>query len=534
MHLQRFITRNTIWPRPVLPLALLLFLLLTLLPNRMSSAKAASGQETDFSFESVMARALALALVPYKEPRGQIPEFLLKMSYDDWRDIRFKPEKALWRDQELPFEVQFFHPGLFYDRSVRVNVVDQGRVARLAFDETMFDYGRNGFTGDIPDDLSFAGFRVHFPLNSPDYKDEFLVFLGASYLRAVGKGQHYGLSARGLAVDTASPKGEEFPWFREFWLVKPTPEDAQLTIYALLDSPSVSGAFQYVVRPDESTNIAVKSVLYLRKPVEKLGIAPLTSMYHFGKNSRPASLDDFRPEVHDSDGLQVHFSSGEWLFRPLKNPSNLAVSSFEASSVRGFGLVQRDRDFRSYQDLEVRYELRPNLWIEPRGDWGPGRLELVEIPTSNEMNDNIVAYWLPARLPAPGVPLILDYVMSWRGEVRDGQATGHVTATRLGRGTRPGSKLLVVDFEGAALEGLPADASIMAVLDVGDGARLLEQQLYKNEVTGGWRLAFQVLPDGPSTLDRVLVDRRQPVELRAFLKHGPDVLTETWSYAFRP
>lgn len=501
-------------------------------PGQVSGHKP--DQAPGFAFESVVARALGLALAPYEEPKGQVPGFLMKIDYDSWRDIRFRPEQSLWRGEGLPFELQFFHPGLFYDRAVSVSVVDKGHVERVGFDTDMFDYGRNGFASDIPAEMGFAGFRAHFNLNRPDYKDEFLVFLGASYLRAVAKGQVYGLSARGLAVDTASAKGEEFPWFREFWIVKPAPGDAQLTVYALLDSPSVTGAFRFVAKPGESTEIETRSVLFLRKPVDKLGIAPLTSMYFFGENSRPAGLDDFRPEVHDSDGLQAHFASGEWLYRPLENPRGLSVSSFDAPSIKGFGLIQRDRDFNSYQDLEVRYERRPSLWIAPKGDWGHGRLELVEIPTPNEMNDNIVAYWVPARLPRPGVPMAFDYVMTWRGEVRDRPPAAKAVATRAGRGARQGARLFVVDFQGGALPNLEADAPVMAVVSVGEGGKLLEQQVVRNEATGGWRLSFLVLPDEASTLNKVLAERRQPVELRAFLQHGSDVLTETWSYAFRP
>lgn len=535
LHMRLFRSRIILRSYPLfLRVSVFALLLLAIHPSSVSPAKPDSGQEVGFSFESVVARALALAVAPYEDSKDQVPDFLLKIDYDAWRDIRFQPQKSLWRGEALPFELQFFHPGLYYDRSVSVNVVDQGRVERLGFDTDMFDYGRNGFAADIPTSMGFAGFRVHFPLNRPDYKDEFLVFLGASYLRAVPKGQYYGLSARGLAVDTASPRGEEFPWFREFWIVKPKPQDIQLTIYALLDSPSVTGAYRYVAKPGVSTEMEVKSVLFLRKPLEKLGIIPLTSMYCFGENSRPEDLDDFRPEVHDSDGLQIQFSSGEWLFRPLKNPKNLAISVFEAQSVRGFGLLQRDRNFDSYQDLEAHYHQRPNLWIEPRGDWGPGRLELVEIPTPNEMHDNIVAYWVPAHMPRPGMPMPFDYVMRWRGPAESRPPAGYAVSTRTGQGLRTGSRLFVVDFQGCGLENLSADAPVMAVVSVGDGAKLLEQQVIRNEATGGWRLSFLVLPDASSALDKMLAERRPPVELRAFLQQGSDVLTETWSYSFRP
>ena len=485
-----------------------------------------------FTFDVVIERARALAVEPFEDRSRTIPEFLLDLSYDQWRDIRFRPERALWAGEGLPFQLQFFHPGLFYDRGVTVHVVD-GQALPLPFDSEAFDYGSNAFKDEIPADLGFAGFRVHYPINSDDYHDEVAVFLGASYFRAVAKGHVYGLSARGLAVDTALPSGEEFPWFREFWVIKPAPGETFIKVFALLDSPSVTGAYRFLIVPGEKTRMDVSTVLFQRRQGAKLGLAPLTSMFFYGEesNGRPG---DFRPEVHDSDGLQIRFATGEWLWRPLKNPGRLDVSAFQAVNPRGFALLQRDTDFDHYQDLEAHYERRPSLWIEPQGDWGAGHIELIEIPTELEMHDNIVAFWVPRDLPPLGEPFSLDYVLHWTRPRFDEPPSGRAVATRLAQGSLQGAKKIVIDFEGGELADLDADAGLASVVTVGKGARLLEKQIQKNVVTGGWRLVFQILPDEQGTLKGVFATGRAPVELRAFLKKGenlPDVLTETWSYS---
>ena len=135
-------------------------------------------------------------------------------SYDQYRDIRFKPAKAVWRAANLPFELQLFHPGLYYDQPVRISEVVDGKAREIRFDPEFFDYGKNKVDPQGLRGLGFAGFRVHFPLNNPKYKDEVLVFQGASYFRALGKDQRYGLSARGLAVDTGARVGRGVPALR--------------------------------------------------------------------------------------------------------------------------------------------------------------------------------------------------------------------------------------------------------------------------------------------------------------------------------
>ena len=472
-----------------------------------------------FGFEDVAERARKLAAASYQAP-AEPPREIRDLEYDDYRDIRFRPDAALWHAEKLPFEVMFFAAARSFT-PVRINEIVDQRARPLAWNPAQFDFGRNKLDPKLEAALGYAGFRVHYAMNRPDYKDEVVVFLGASYFRAVGKGQVYGLSARGLAIDTAGPKGEEFPRFSEFWLERPAPHATTLTIYALLDSPSVAGAYQFLLRPGSETVMTVHASLYPRADIAKLGIAPLTSMYDFGENQ--PGRDDYRPEVHDSDGLSIHTGEGEWIWRPLVNPHKLLVTSFTTRDPRGFGLMQRDRAYTSYEDTESLYERRPSVWIEPLGGWGPGRVELVQIPTPDETNDNIVAYWVPQQPVTRDRPLSFAYRMRWQmqGEVRPPLAS--VVQTRRGRGyvKQPdGQTKFVVDWEGPPLKGLPADAKLEPVVSVGPGAELTESNLFRNVVTGGWRMTVR--------LKRA--DATKPVELRAFLRLRGETASETWSY----
>ena len=481
-----------------------------------------------FSFTSVAELAQRLAQEPYRPPARTLPPSLLKpqFTYDQHRDIRFRPDRALWRAQNLPFELMFFHPGWLFEFPVRINEVQAGVVRHVPFDARDFDYGKNGVNRDGFGDLGFAGFRVHYPLNNRVYKDEVVVFLGASYFRAVSRGARYGISARALAVDTVGGQGEEFPRFVEFWIERPTADAKALTIYALLDSPRVAGAYRFVVTPGDTTAIDVQSRIFLRAPVATLGIAPLTSMFFSGENV-PHPADDFRPEVHDSDGLSIQSGEGEWLWRPLVNPPSLSVNSFTTTSPRGFGLMQRDRSFADYEDLESRYELRPSVWIEPQGDWGPGRIELVQFPIRDETDDNAVAYWVPAKLPAPGQPLDLSYRMQWEMKSNRTPPQAWVVQTRRGHGFSkdsvpfpPDEFQFVLDFDGPALRALDAKAKVAAVFTADANARVFYSNVEPNEAAGGYR----------ATLRFKRLDAEKPVELRAFLKTSNETVSETWSY----
>ncbi len=474
-----------------------------------------------FDFDDVAELARRKARAAYAPPDRTQPAELEALGFDRYRDIRFRPDRAIWRAEGLPFDLMFFHRGQSNPR-VRMNEVVDGDARHLPYDSDDFDFGKNTLSPQSwPRNLDYAGLRVHYHLNGPEYKDELIVFLGASYFRALAAGTRYGLSARGLAVDTVGGQGEEFPYFLEFWAVKPAPDASSLRLFALLDGPRVSGAYQFDVNPGDETVVDVRTRLFLRAPVATLGIAPLTSMYQFGENQPHRT--DFRPEVHDSDGLMVATGEGEWLWRPLINPPATLATSFSMRELRGFGLMQRDRSFASYEDPEARYDLRPSAWVEPVGEWGPGRVELVQIHTPNETNDNIVAYWVPEIVPAAGEPLDFSYRLHWQsGRVEQRPPGAWVAQSRAGRGYRElaaNEHQFMVDFVGPSLEPLPADAPVKAVVSAPANGEIVETNAYRVEATGAWRMAVLVKQ----------LDPAQPVELRGYLQRGSDVLTETWA-----
>ncbi|HET7570604.1 MAG TPA: glucan biosynthesis protein G [Gammaproteobacteria bacterium] len=486
----------------------------------MLAAPALAHAAATFGFDDVVAKAKALAAKPFQQPKP-IPDFLANISYNDYRDIRFRVEDSLWKQSNTRFQVRLIHPGLYYKHSVTINVVDAQGVHEVQFSPQLFDYGHNKFADKIPPDLGFAGFKLTYPLKDKKADNQFIVFAGASYFRAVGRDEAWGLSARGLAVDTGLQSGEEFPFFKEFWLVRPAPDAQQMTVYALLDSKRVTGAYQFVIKPGETTVVDVKTTLFERADIKQLGIAPLTSMFFYGEDS-PKPAGYWRPEVHDSDGLLVHAGTGEWLWRPLINPAQLLLSAFQLKNPLGFGLMQRDRHFYDYQDLEARYDIRPSAWVMPDGDWGDGQVMLVEIPSDKEVNDNIVAFWVPKNVPKLGEPLNFSYTIRWTSHTPQPAAIGQNTSTWIGAGDKPPLKRFVLEFNSAVLSSLPADAKVEGVITVGDGGKLVEQHTEKNPVTGGWRLSFEVDPPD------------KPLELRAFLKAGDKTLTETWSFLYAP
>ncbi len=484
-------------------------------PEKQPSAKP-------FDFAAVEQSARELASKPYARDDGGMPEFLNNYDYDQYRDIRFKPEKALWKDEGLPFQVQLFHRGFMFKDRVVINVIDQGQASKIAYTPELFDFGKNKLPGPLPPDLGFAGLRFHYPLRKDDIFDEIAVFLGASYFRAVGLGQAYGISARALAVDTGLPKAEEFPIFREFWIEKPAKNAVALTVYALLDSPSVTGAYRFVMHPGLDLTIDVNSHVFFRQTVERFGVAPLTSMFFHGENT-DRFMDDFRPEVHDSDGLIIGRHNGEWIWRPLNNPRQLGISVFQDTSPAGFGIMQRDRTFDHYQDLEARYHLRPSAWIEALGEWGAGAVYLIEIPSDAEKYDNIVAFWVPDRPTGEGKDWTFDYRLHFILNEFMADNGGKVTSSRIGAsGTdvlHSENRKFVVDFASESLELLSDKAPVEADVNVSSG-QIMNSVVHKNSENGTWRLSFELVPDKD----------RNPVELRAFLKVGDEVLTETWVY----
>ena len=488
-----------------------------MVPAMQSESADAPAKPGSGAFDPSMIRRMAgeLSSKPYQAPETRLPDAIAKLDYDQYRNIRFDPSKSLWRGQKLPFEVQFFHRGFLYMNRVDIFEVVGGQALPIPYSPDMFDFGAQ--PRPPIGDIGFAGFRLHAPINRGDYYDEVCVFLGASYFRAVGKGQGYGLSARGLSLKTGDPAGEEFPFFKAFWIERPGGGATSVVIHALLDSPSAAAAFRFTVRPGEDTVFDVEMTLYPRADLTAAGFATMTSMFYFNANSH-SGIDDFRPAVHDSDGLQIFTARNEQIWRPLANPTTLQVSAFAESSPRGFGLMQRKRDFRSYDDLEARYEQRPSLWVEPIGDPGEGAIELLEIPTKQEIHDNIVAFWHPKQALKAKGEYIFTYRLHWCVNPPIPNDIARVVDTRVGAGGDPANRLFVLELAGPALKNLAPDAKPR--FDVtSDHGRVSNVVLQANPLLGTWRASFELAPEGGKL-----------IELRARMIGAQGPLSETWLY----
>ena len=493
----------------------------------------AAGQAQTFSLADVTRQARDLMEKPYVAPANNLPPVFSGMQFADYQKMQPRADRFEWRDQPTPFRLSFYHQGMQFNAPVRINEITPEGVQEIRYDAGRFDFGDLHFDRSATSTLGYAGFRVLYPINQPGKLDEIVSFLGASYFRVIGKGQVYGLSSRGLAIDTAPPGGEEFPNFREFWIQRPAAQDRQLVIYALLDSPRATGAYRFTVVPGgKDAVVDVQANIFLRGDVRTLGIAPLTSMFLYGPNQQSdLQRGNFRPAIHDSNGLAIRTGSGEWIWRPLNNPRQLAISSFEVDNPKGFGLLQRGREFSRYEDLKDRYDLRPSAWIEPQGNWGKGHVTLMEIPTPDETNDNIAAFWTPDAPARRGDMLQFAYRMHWTTDepalhgadnawVRQ---TLHTESEELQANLirKPdGASAFLIDFEGPAVAQLPEGAAITPQVSVDSNADLLGVSLQRNPAIQGWRVTVRVRVKNPAL----------PVEMRATLMQGDKAVSETWSY----
>lgn len=484
----------------------------------MSEAMAQTAEPRpgeSFAADHVRKLAQELAAGDFAKPRIDLPEPFSALTAEQYRDIRFRPEAAVWRGENLGYEVQLLALGWLYETPVEIWIVDTGTARLLRADGASFSIGPSIEKAPDAAPFGFSGFRVTGFLNSAEALGEFVSFQGASYFKAVGRHQQYGLSARGLAINTARPGGEEFPVFRAFWIEKPAPGAGEIVIHALLDSESVAGAYRFTIRPGRATEIEVSATLYPRRALTHVGIAPLTSMYFHGPAQRRIERD-YRPAVHNSEGLAVVNGHGERLWRPLANPKMLQTSAFVDKDLKGFGFVQRDRSFAAYQDLEARYDRRPTVWIEPQESWGDGYVELIEIPVSEEIHDNIVAYWKPARPLEPGKGYAYTYRMSWGDEVPAVWSGSWVVRTQVGAGRAPDTTLFVVDFAGPSVR----DARELPVAELNVTAGSTSGlSVQRHPDLAGFRVKFELNPAGTEL-----------VELRLCLKLAGQLISENWLY----
>ncbi|MFT7594720.1 MAG: glucans biosynthesis protein [Paracoccaceae bacterium] len=482
--------------------------------TRPALATAATGVGTRFNRDTVIMLAQGMAAHPYA-PRPKVPQDWQDLTYEQYKSIWFRHDAALWRGTDASYNVDFFHPGLYFPQAIHIDTVEGGTATPVPFDLSAFD--RTDKVPALTEDsaMGYSGFRLRTELSDPAHKNEFCVFQGASYFRAIGLDQTYGLSARGLALKTGDPMGEEFPDFTRFWLERPGPGQRNMIVHALLDSPSVTGAYRFDITPGVNCVMDVSATLFARTELGHIGLGPLTSMFLFDSTDR-TRFDDFRPAVHDSNGLLMQNGAGEVLWRALANPTHLQVSSFVDEAPRGFGLMQRARNLSDFADLEALYHRRPGVWVEPKGDWGKGAVTLVEIPADQEIYDNIVAYWRPKTPLAAGQRLDLDYRLTWGADVPVQTGLPQVINTSIGA-KHSGGRIVAIDFDQHhLLNGVP-EAFEMRISS--PHAKTSDGVLQRNPETGGLRLAFSFEPG-----------ERKMVELRAQLRRDGAAASEVWLY----
>ncbi len=473
-----------------------------------------------FDASTVVEIARKLSKSPYAPPNTALPPPIDKLNYDQYRDIRVAPSATFWTKPGSRFRLQLLPVGYLFNAAVEIALVKDGRATHVAFRPEMFTTGKVA-PGPLPaKDIGFSGIRLQFQINKPRLFDEFAVFQGASYFRAVGRNQGYGLSARGLAMRTGDPKGEEFVIFRAFWIEEPARSSTTVVVHALLDGPSVSGAFRFAIQPGANTIMDVQSVLFPRVDLDEIGIAPGNSMFMFSFNGR-RKADDFRPQIHDSDGLLIFNGRGEHIWRPLANPALLQLSAFGDHAPQGFGLMQRDRNPADYQDFEQQFERRPSLWVEPVGDWGPGSVILVEIPSDAEIHDNIVAFWRSKEIIRTGAELRQSYRLSWGEEPKAASDHVRVIATAHGRADPLAPtpvRRFVIDYSpNVAPHGRRSPLPHAAV--AASAGKISNVVVSDNPLTHGDRVTFVFDPENTELS-----------ELRVDLKYDDGRKAEVWLY----
>jgi glucans biosynthesis protein len=488
-----------------------------------------------FSFDGLIAHAEALAKAPFVSSNTLPAAILDKIDYEALGKVHFDPRYALFRDGPGPFPVTFFHMGRFFQTPVHMHLLEQATSGdalerEIVYDPAYFEMPADSPARQLPPGAGFAGFRFQESRlgdqqKLPWQKNDWVAFLGASYFRAIGELYQYGLSARGVMVDAAVPgQPEDFPVFTHFYFEPPAEGSDTVVVYALLDGASLTGAYRFTMRRDKAVEMEIDCRLFLRRDVKRLGIAPLTSMYWFSETAKPTAID-WRPEVHDSDGLALWTGAGERIWRPLNNPRATHASAFADRTPKGFGLLQRDRVFDHYLD-GVYYDRRPSLWVEPMGDWGEGSVQLIEIPTDDEIHDNTVAAWVPKAPAQAGASFRYGFKLYWTDREPFPPPLALVQATREGRGGQPGQPRppgvvkFMVEFQGGQLAGLPFGVKPEAVLSAATGSfSYVFTEAVPDGIAGHWRAQFDFTPAGPG-----------PVDMRLYLKMGDQTLSETWLY----
>ena len=535
-----------------------------------------SNQKHRFTFDMVQQLAEKRAQAKYVPLPDALPAQLKNLTPQQEAGIFWNDAYRLWRNKGLPFQIDFYHVNKAFPRAPLINTVDRKGVRHLAYSPGFFHFSGLAFTPPLPNNLGYGGFYLRYPINKPDSLDGFFSARGSTYFRVMAKDQVYGLPARGLALNTqVDGKKEEFPDFTEWWLQEPPPNASEMVLDALLDSPSVSGAYEFKVRPGGVTSVDVHGVLFFRQPVDRLGLAPFSSMYLFGENAKNHFGDNFHPEIHDSDGMLMEKNSKEWIWRPLQQSADRQFYNFTDENPRGFGLIQRDRDFQHYQDNDGKYNVRPSAWVTPHGNWGKGAVQLIEMPTTNTETDNIVLFWHPEKQPQAGDRLDISYTIDFYMNDASRPPLAYAKQTLINypapppppppaplqpppatpsTPTKPGSPAalkpppaptpappapvpavpakdetvpvqFLIDFVGNGIENIPAnqppDLNITCDPPLPE-TRLRESKVEKNGYDNSWRVTFTIIP----------AKHNVPTDILCHLMRNGKPLTETWNYTW--
>lgn len=490
--------------------------------------KVQFGALAPFSYDRLDAEARELALKPYEAPQIARPDILEAIDYDAYQKLNYRPELSLALDKEKKLPAQLFHLGRYFKEPVRIYLLEGNAAREVLYSPSLFEMPADHVAHGLPDNAGFAGYRIM----SPSLKNDWLAALGASYFRTSGPFDQYGLSARGLAIDTGLPTPEEFPRFSRYYLS--LGEGGALVVHGLLESPSVAGAYKMVmVRSTDQRGVhrivsEIEARLYARKDVKRLGVSPFSSMFWYGKHS-PVKGADWRPQIHDSDGLAILTGVGERIWRPLNNPTWVTTSTFSDRDIRGFGLLQRDRDFTHYLDDGVFYERRPSVWVEPLDAWGEGALHLLEIPTGDEIHDNIALYWNPAEPFKAGDRRVFRYRLTWLDDIAFPESLAQAMSTYRGLGGIPGQPRpkgvtkYVIDWHGPVFRGLDRSSGVEALISASRG------QIGNVECH-----PVETQPESWRTLFDLTVEGREPVDLRSCLRRNDTAISETWLFQHWP
>jgi glucans biosynthesis protein len=481
----------------------------------MIQAALGDGQRFDPAVIAEVARQLARR--PFAAGADDLPDPFANLTQEQYAAVKALPSSHIWADGR-GIAVEPLHRGFVFNDAVTLHLVEDGVVRRVAYDRARFEYGRLAIPPNLPD-IGFSGVRLHSSFGNSQ-PVEFATIQGATFFRAVARGQSYGTVARALALKPADSRGEEFPVFRALWLERPAPGSNTITLHGIIDSESTAGAIRMTFRPGEMTIVDVETTLFPRVALEHVGLGGMGSTYLFGPNDR-RNVDDVRPAVHDAGGLQMLNGRGEWLWRPLQNPETLQISAFLDASPRGFGLLQRERSFEAFHDDEQHYERRPSLWVEPLGDWGQGSIQLLEIPSDAEINDNVLAYWRPRAPMAAGSEVSFAYRQYWGWAPPERPPLALAAMTRVGRGSAGRRRRFSVDFAGEMLGDNQA-GDLKPMLTVAPGAvQNLRVWPYPERKVA--RVSFELDPGNENAC-----------EMRLILEMGGKPVSETWLYRWTP